>query len=246
MEAPYEPAVVCERADFLLVDKPPHVLSHPTRPDGKPTLLGWLQERFPGELIALINRLDRETSGLILVARTADAASILGKLTMNRGVHKEYLALIWGAPEADHGIIDAPLGRLGISPTNPIWLKQGVIREATPEVKAFPARSEYWVERRAAAYSEVRLAAHTGRMHQLRVHMAYLGFPVVGDKIYGPDAGLYLRFIESGWTAEHAEKLLMNRHALHASRMRFDWKGETIEVTSEMPEDMRTFRKTWS
>jgi len=91
-----EPALITENADFFVVAKPPHLLSHPTRPDGKPTLLGWLQERFPGEFIALVNRLDRETSGTILVARSPEAASKLGTLTMQRGIHKYYLALVSG------------------------------------------------------------------------------------------------------------------------------------------------------
>src|SRR5271154_2630051 len=103
------------------------MLSHPTRPDGTPTLLGWLQEKFPGEFVALVNRLDRETSGTVLAARSPEAASRLGGMTMRREIHKHYLALVSDRVALEHGIIDAPLGRLGISEHNPIWLRMGVI-----------------------------------------------------------------------------------------------------------------------
>jgi len=140
-----EPAILAEHPDFLVVAKPPDLLSHPTRPDGKPTLLGWLQEKFPGEFVALANRLDRETSGTVLVARTAEAASRLGAMTMRREIHKYYLALVSGLVEAEHGIIDAPIGRLGISEENLIWLRRGVIAPDDPQGrKTAEARTEFW------------------------------------------------------------------------------------------------------
>src|ERR1700677_3757217 len=120
------PVLLAQHADFLVVAKPPDLLSHPTRPDGQPTLLGWLQELFPGEFIALVNRLDRETSGTVLIARSPETASRLGYMTMRREIHKYYLAIVTGRVESEHGMIDAPMGRLGISTENPIWLRQGV------------------------------------------------------------------------------------------------------------------------
>jgi 23S rRNA pseudouridine1911/1915/1917 synthase len=212
-----EPILLAQHADFLVVAKPPHLLSHPTRPDGEPTLLGWLQAKYPGEFVALVNRLDRETSGTILVARTPEAASRLGTMTMRREIHKYYLALVSGRVEAEHGIIDAPIGRLGISEENPIWLRRGVIPPGDPqERKTSEARSEFWrlavsdegdrrpeVDGYLKGISLLRLQAHTGRLHQLRVHLAHIGHPVIGDKIYGPDPNLYLKFIAEGWTEEH-------------------------------------------
>src|ERR1700677_2025811 len=166
------PEIVALEADFLGVAKPPHVLPHPTRPDGRPTLLGWLQEQFPGEFVALVNRLDRETSGTVLVARTPEAASRLGTLTMRREIHKYYLALVAGRVEEEHGMIEAPLGRLGISPENPIWLRQGVIAADDAEGrKSASARSEFWRVAAGETMSLLRLEAHTGRLHQLRVHL---------------------------------------------------------------------------
>jgi 23S rRNA pseudouridine1911/1915/1917 synthase len=139
------PIIIAEEPDFLVVAKPPHLLSHPTRPDGQPSLLGWLQEKYPGEFVALVNRLDRETSGTILIARSPEAASKLGTLTMQRGIHKYYLAIVSGQIREEHGIIEAPIGRLGISEENPIWLRRGVILPDDPQGrKADAAKTEYW------------------------------------------------------------------------------------------------------
>jgi 23S rRNA pseudouridine1911/1915/1917 synthase len=243
-----EPVILAERADFLVVAKPPHVLSHPTRPDGKPTLLGWLQEKFPGEFVALVNRLDRETSGTVLVARSAEAASRLGGMTMRREIGKHYLALVSGRVEMEHGVIDAPIGRLGISDENPIWLRRGVILPDDPQGrKAAEARTEFWrlscsrARESVEAISLLRLQAHTGRLHQLRVHLAHIGHPVIGDKIYGPDPNLYLKFIAEGWTEEHQRVLGLARHALHAHELSFQWNGEELTFTAPLPEDMREY-----
>lgn len=247
MSTPCEPTLIEQNPDFLVVAKPPNLISHPTRPDGKPSLLGWLQKRFPGEFVALVNRLDRETSGTVLIARSPEAASQLGTLTMRHDIHKYYLALVSGRVEAEHGVIDAPIGRLGISPENPIWLRQGVILSDDPQGrKAAPARSEYWRLATTGPAADIsssllRLQAHTGRLHQLRVHLAHIGHPVIGDKIYGPDSNLYLKFIAEGWTEEHQRVLKLPRHALHAHELRFRWKDEERIFFAPLPEDMREF-----
>jgi 23S rRNA pseudouridine1911/1915/1917 synthase len=85
----------------------------------------------------------------------------------------------------------------------------------------------------------LRLQAHTGRLHQLRVHLAHIGHPVIGDKIYGPDPNLYLKFIAEGWTEEHQRVLGLPRHALHAHELRFPWNGEVLTFTAPLAEDMR-------
>jgi 23S rRNA pseudouridine1911/1915/1917 synthase len=235
-----EPVILACHADFLVVDKPSNLISHPTKPDGKPTLLGRLQEQFPGEFVALVNRLDRETSGTVLVARSPEAASRLGTLTMQRLVHKYYLALVSGRVAAEHGVIDAPIGRLGLSPENPIWLRQGVLAPDDAQGrKSAAARTEFWRLAAGDGMSLLRLQAHTGRLHQLRVHLAHLGHPVIGDKIYGPDPNLYLKFIAEGWTEEHQRALGISRHALHAHEMRFPWNGEELVFIAPMPGDLR-------
>jgi len=247
------PHILAVESDFLVVAKPADLLSHPTRPDGAPTLLGWLQEKFPGEFIALVNRLDRETSGTVLAARSPETASRLGGMTMRREIDKYYLALVSGRVEAEHGVIDAPIGRLGVSAENPIWLRRGVISPDDPHGrKSAEARTEFWrlaMSAGAARRTEcdgylkdislLRLQAHTGRLHQLRVHLAHIGHPVIGDKIYGPDPNLYLKFIAKGWTEEHERVLGLRRHALHAHELRFAWNGGEMAFTAPLPEDMR-------
>lgn len=228
-----EPRAVFQNDDFWIVEKPPHWLVHPTRPTGERTVLDWLKEQEPERFWALVNRLDRETSGLMLVARSPEAASLLGKLIMRREIAKTYHALVWGEVRSVSGRLEAPLGRLGISETNPIYLKQGVLETGAPAV------TEYETEWARSGFSFLRVRLLTGRLHQIRVHLAHMGHPVVGDKLYGPDASLYLKFIDQGWTAEHESKLLLRRHALHASQLEFEWKGEPIRCSIPLAIDLQ-------
>jgi 23S rRNA pseudouridine1911/1915/1917 synthase len=222
-------------APFVVVDKPPNLLCHPTRPTGERTLLDMLREQFPEAAPAFVNRLDRETSGLVMAALDRDACSELGKMTQRREIKKTYRAIVWGGPPDDHGIIEAPLARLGLGPDNPIYLRQAVV------AGGHPSRTEYWVEHRAAGFSLLSLVAHTGRLHQLRVHLHHLGFPIVGDKIYGPNPLCYLEFIETGWTSSLERQLLLPRQALHSSTLSFQWRSEAFHFCSPLPPDLRSF-----
>lgn len=232
-----------EREDFLVVEKPPFLLVHPTKPDGARTLWGELKNLLAFEIanggqVSIVNRLDRETSGLVLVAKNASAARRFGLMMQEQRIAKEYLAIVWGWPEWDSQTVDAPLARQGVHAPSPIWLKQAIHSAGAP------ARTDFAVEKRfarAAAgerFSIVRAMPQTGRTHQIRVHLASLGHPIVGDKIYGPDEKLYLEFIETGWTAKLASKLLLPRHALHSATIQIDG-GEKWE--SPLPADLVSF-----
>ena len=224
-------AVLDESADWLVVDKPPHLAVHPSKPGCGFTLWDGLRELLAYELanggqVSLINRLDRETSGLTLIAKTAAMARTLSLEMMARRVEKEYLALVWGWPESDEFTVDAPLLRQGaVGPTR-IYLK----RMVHPDGAA--ARTRFRVERRITGattaggrFALVRAFPETGRTHQIRVHLAHAGHAVIGDKLYGPDEGCYLEFIQTGWTPALAARLLLPRHALHSAALRLPALG---------------------
>jgi 23S rRNA pseudouridine1911/1915/1917 synthase len=236
-------AIVAESDDLIVVEKPPFLLIHPTKPTGARTLWGELKQLLAFEIanggqVSIVNRLDRETSGLVLVAKNAAAARRFGLMMQEQRIAKEYLAIVWGWPEWDSTTVDAPLVRQGIHAPSPIWLKQ------TIHPAGYPARTGFTVEkrfRRGAAcdcFSIIRATPRTGRTHQIRVHLASLGHPIVGDKIYGPDERLYLEFIETGWTPELEHRLLLPRHALHSAKLEIE-DGEGW--TSPLPGDLARF-----
>jgi 23S rRNA pseudouridine1911/1915/1917 synthase len=236
-------AIVAEGDDFIVVEKPPFLLVHPTKPTGARTLWGELKQLLAFEIanggqVSIVNRLDRETSGLVLVAKNPATARRFGLLMQEQRIAKEYLAIAWGWPEWDTTTVDAPLARQGIHAPSLIWLKQAI------HPAGASARTEFVVEkrfRRGAAgdcFSIIRAFPRTGRTHQIRVHLASLGHPIVGDKIYGPDEKLYLEFIETGWTPELEDRLLLARHALHSAALEID-DGE--RWMSRLPTDLRNF-----
>lgn len=244
--------IVAETEDYLVVDKPPFLLIHPTKPDGTPTLWAALREVLAFELVnggqvSIVNRLDRETSGLVLVAKNLPTARRFGKAMERRQIEKEYLAIACGWPEWERTTIDAPIARKGDHAPSAIWLKQIVHPLGSPAITDFQVEKRFVGAK--GKFAVVRAIPRTGRTHQIRVHLAHLGHPLVGDKIYGPNEQLYLRFIETGWTEELARELFLPRHALHSTRLRldgeFDWRGD-------LPEDLRSWigtkwdEKTWA
>ena len=235
--------VVYEDAGALVVSKAAPLLMHPVGSKVEPTLLQGVSALLAYELacggqVSLINRLDRETSGLVLIAKTSAAAHELGCAMMQHAVHKEYLAIVHGLPLWESACCAEPILRMGeVAPT-----LVNVRQACHPAGK--PCRTEFCVVQRVPArkhlpaMSLVRCRPITGRMHQIRVHLAHLGHPIVGDKIYGGDETRYLRFIAHGWTPELARELILPRHALHACALDFPAGGRTVCVESPLPEDM--------
>ncbi len=257
--------IVDETAEYIVVDKPAFLLTHPTKPNQRTTLWKELRELLAFEIanggqVSIVNRLDRETSGLVLVAKTAAAARRFGLLMQVHRLHKEYLAIVWGWPEWETEIVDAPLDRQGKHQAAAIWLKQMIHPDGAPAQTEFrvekrftrstslpsPAASrlplpegEDGAEGKAKFHGDkfalIRAIPRTGRTHQIRVHLAALRYPIVGDKIYGPDEKLYLEFIETGWTAKLERELLLPRHALHSSKLAIE-NGQ--QWTSSPPAEM--------
>jgi 23S rRNA pseudouridine1911/1915/1917 synthase len=227
-----QPSVVLEHPSFLIVDKPPGWLVHPTRPDGTFTLIDWLRDQYPDEFLSLVSRLDRETSGLLLVARGKENASLFGKMQQRREIQKSYLALVHGRPP-ESGLIDQPLDRLGKHQPSQIYIRQAVIPGT------YPAQTEFkTLETRAhekfGEISLVQASPRTGRLHQIRVHFEFTGFPVLNDKIYGQKDKFFIDYI----VKDNINKPKMARHSLHSSKLSFSYGSVAISQEIGLPEDL--------
>ena len=234
-------SVIAENDDFVVIDKPAPLKVHPNSPDGTPTLYDELRgllayELVMGGQISIINRLDRETSGVTLVAKNSATARHFGMAMMARRFHKTYHAIVRDWPAWDECDVDAPILRKGEIEPSRIYVKQMVHNDGVPCSTWFKVLHRF--KHGESRFALVECKPVTGRMHQLRVHLSYLGYPIVGDKIYGPDETCYLDFIETSWTSELAARLLLPRHALHAAKLELEGEGAW---EAPLPEDMARF-----
>jgi 23S rRNA pseudouridine1911/1915/1917 synthase len=236
--------ILYEDHRFLVIDKPANLLVHPTGP-GRPDTLWDELKRFlafeivNGARISFINRLDRETSGLILVAKTTETARQLGFLITQHRIRKIYTAIVFGSPAEEAFVVDQPLLRQGIVRPSKIYLKQAVHPDGSPALTSFRVLNRLTFQNRPFALMEAE--PKTGRTHQIRVHLSHLGYPIVGDKIYGPDENCYLEFIQSDWTPSLESKLLLPRQALHASNLFFEFEGTPFSFEAPLPPDLQAF-----
>lgn len=203
--------VVHEDRDVLVLNKPPFLLVHPTSPEHTRTLSHGIAHHFQAQQIDArvrpVHRIDRDTSGLLLVAKSAFAHQHLDRQLRERTLRREYLAVVRGVVAEDEGTVEAPIGR---HPRNPS------LRAVRPGGE--PARTRFRVRERFADATLLELELDTGRTHQIRVHMAHLGHPVLGDRPYGGGAPALIR-----------------RQALHALRLSFVHPATRNAMTLEAP-----------
>lgn len=232
--------VLFEDEHALAVDKPPGLPVHPSGRHVNDTLIQRVHMRCKdthleqGKAPRLCHRLDRETSGIVLVAKEPRHHPTLAQQFEDRRVEKEYLAIVRGVPEADAGTIDAPIGPARASS---IRLKMTVAADG------LSCRTDWGVVRRHGDVSLLLCRLHTGRQHQIRVHLASIGLPIVGDKLYGLDESYFQKHADGTLTAEDYEALELPRHALHHHRLVFTSSvtGEPVEVVSPLPDDLRDY-----
>jgi 23S rRNA pseudouridine1911/1915/1917 synthase len=227
-EAPRELPVLHADDAFYALDKPAGIAMHPTAKWHFSTVTAVLRDKFPDERLQITHRLDLETSGVLLIGRTYEAAVALKRAFAKRRVHKRYVALVHGALDGE-GVVDAPLALAG----GLVRVKMAVREDGLPSRTRWRARSRH------GAYTLVDCWPETGRQHQIRAHLDHVGHPIVGDKLY-PDERVFADYQDHGWDAV-AGKLPLRRHALHAAELRFPHPttGDEVVIESALPADLR-------
>jgi 23S rRNA pseudouridine1911/1915/1917 synthase len=210
--------IAYEDEDLLVVNKQPGIVVHPTK--GHPAgtiangIMHYMEKSGQSFKIRFVNRLDMDTSGLLIVAKNAFSQAELSKQMSANTIHKSYIAIVQGLMVQDSGTIDLPIGKI----------HEGDVQRAVHESGA-PSVTHYTVlERYETGYTLVEIKLDTGRTHQIRVHLAHLGHPVIGDNLYGRE-----------------QVLLIERQALHAIYLGFAHpvKGNLMEIKCDLPSDMQ-------
>jgi 23S rRNA pseudouridine1911/1915/1917 synthase len=224
--------IIYEDDDLLVINKPAGLVCHPTKTDEYSSLIGRVRLHLRGKTPAhMIHRLDRETSGVVIVAKSSAVAGELGKIIESRTVQKEYLAIVHGHVNPLHQNINASLGK---DESSEVAVKDCVRADGSP------AQTEIFVERLfendKGKFSLLRVVPLTGRKHQIRIHLQFIAHPIVGDKLYGHDPDCYLALAQNRLTPDHWQKLILPHQALHASEVRFTFRGSE-KVFRAAPED---------
>jgi 23S rRNA pseudouridine1911/1915/1917 synthase len=232
--------VVYEDAHLLAIDKPPLVTVHPTARYHRNTVIERLRTARPGEFLALIHRIDRETSGVLMLAKHIESERAFKRLLEERSlggedsVKKTYVAVTHGVPSSNFCSLP-----LELDTENSLRVK---MRVAAPG-QGLEARTGIEVLAARAGYALCRLSLHTGRQHQIRLHLSALGCPVVGDKLYGPDERMLARAADGELTEEDLRLLEHPRQLLHAERYDFThpMTGQPLALTAPLPADLLGF-----
>jgi 23S rRNA pseudouridine1911/1915/1917 synthase len=230
-----EAQIIAETPDYIVVNKPTGLLTHPTQANEKESLAAWLIKKYteikkvgedemrPG----IVHRLDKEASGLMVIARTQKMFEHLKNQFKERTINKEYLVLVHGKVEREEGVIDFPISRSDTAE------KMAAVPETVhgqPTEIGKEAKTEFWVEKHFVNFTLLRVKIHTGRTHQIRVHMFAYNHPVVGDPMY------FQRKQKRVWDEK------CGRLFLHSTKLGFtNLDGEQVEYESPLPNELNNF-----
>jgi 23S rRNA pseudouridine1911/1915/1917 synthase len=218
------PEVIYQDDELLVINKPAGLIVEDSHTHSQHTLEQWLAQTSQLDRSGMVHRLDKDTSGVMVVAKTVDAQEKLQQQFKDRQVAKEYQALVWGKAPEQHAIIDAPIARHPAKGFKYVAMAGGR-----------PAKTEFWLEQgysfEQQLLSLLRVKPYTGRTHQIRVHLAALNLPIVGDRIYG----------------RRKDKTPI-RQFLHAHHLSFTHPktGESVHFSAPLPVDLQEFLNTLS
>lgn len=221
--------ILHEDADLLVVNKPGDVVCHPSKSGPWSSLVGASREYLGVDRLHMPARLDRETSGVVILVKTHPLASRLQRAMEHRTVQKTYHAILHGRLESPV-VVDQPIGLHGASE---------VVTRRAVRAGGQPAATEFHPLAYDGRFTLVRVHPVTGRAHQIRVHAEWLGHPIVGDKMYGVPDAVFLDFLKEGVSPRLLDTLILPRHALHASQIEF--RNPALGFCAPLPEDLAQF-----
>lgn len=234
--------VLYEDDHILAINKPPGMVVHPAKGHWAGTLTSALAYRFR-ELSSLgganrpgiVHRLDRDTSGIILIARHDRAHALLAAQFEQRAIEKEYFAVVRGVPDRDRDIVEQPIG------AHPYQREKMAIRKEHPTSR--PATTTYEIDERFRGFAALKVFPKTGRTHQIRVHLAHVGHPVLGDRLYAGHATVTMGQLGGSYDDT---RVVLDRQALHARRISFQHPstGQPMELVAPLAADMQELLQT--
>ncbi|MDR2704962.1 MAG: RluA family pseudouridine synthase [Planctomycetaceae bacterium] len=239
--------ILYEDNDIVVVNKPVNMVVHPSRGHWSGTLVAALAYHFGGQLSTvrgpvrpgIVHRLDRDTTGVILVAKNDVIHAKLATLFEQRQIHKEYFAIVFGCPHLDRDMIDAPIG---LHPK----VREKMCIAAPNDPNAKEAQTFYEVIKRYGKMATIRCLPKTGRTHQIRVHLAFTGYPILCDRMYGgrkmiTQEEIFGKLPIAASDDYPAGTVLLNRQALHAHKLTFvhPETGKKLEIVAPIPPDMK-------
>jgi len=230
-------SILYEDQDLMAVNKPPNIPVHTSGKYFNNTLIKVLRRDFPNLDLDLINRLDRETSGIILLSKSALARKVAGELFKRKEVQKTYIAYVFGEVEKETFTVDAPIAE---DVSTVVRIRMGI-----DEQRGLSAQTDFSIVKLAKGFTKLLCHPITGRTNQIRVHLSHIGHPVIGDKLYSGNDKDFLEFIEKGNTPEILSRVLTPRQLLHAYRNQFTHPvtGQPLDLVCPEPDDMIEFEK---